>query len=138
METHPYDHTDLDWLTPSTRGWFDTQSLRRMVDPALSVSFYEADTYLASAGIYQLWPGVYEAWLVVQTPPRHWWGFVGAIRRALALGERMTQAHRIQAYSLASFPQGIVLARRLGFQLEGVLRCATPTRDDIHIYARVR
>jgi hypothetical protein len=138
LETKPLAPYDLFWLddhTPS--GWFSVANLRKLVDPALSISFYDHSTYLGSAGLFQLWEGVYEAWLVLLVPPTHHWEFMSALKQSIALGQRLTHAHRLQSYCLADFPAGKVLAKRLGFTLEGTLRHATPTKVDLYVFGKV-
>ena len=138
METRPYASYDLFWLdTHTPAGWFNTATLRQLVDPALSVSFYHHHTYLGSSGLFQLWEGVYEAWLVLLVPPPSPWEFMSHLRESIALGERLTGAHRLQAYCLLSYNPGLILARRMGFQREGVLRCATPDKHHIVVLGKV-
>ena len=139
METRPYAPYDLYWLdTYTPPGWFDVSRLRACVDPRLSVTFLHNGTYLGSAGLYPLWKGVYEAWLVLLVPPPHPWEFMSYVKRTLLLGQRMTRAHRLQAYCLAEYTAGTVLARRLGFKQEAVLEAMTPTKTDLLLFAKVR
>lgn len=138
METRPYAPYDLYWLdTVTPVGWFDASTLRRCVDPALSVSFCHNEGYLGSAGLFALRQGVYEAWLVLLVPPPFFWGFIVQVRRAIQLGERLTHAHRLQSTCMAEYAQGIGLARRLGFKLEGCMEAATPTKTDLLLFAKV-
>ena len=138
METRPYAPYDLYWLDTTTPpGWFDASTLRHLVDPALSVSFYDAAHYVGSAGLFRLWPGVYEAWLVLLVPPVRPGEFMSHLKRALLLGQRLTGAHRLQSYCLAEYRQGMVLARRMGFKNEATLRCATPSKTDLIVLAKV-
>lgn len=138
METRPYAPYDLFWLDDYVpQGWFSVANLRRLVNPALSVSFYDHDTYLGSSGLFQLWEGVYEAWLVLLVPPSNHWEFMAALKRSIALGQRLTRAHRLQSYCLAEFTQGIVLAKRLGFHQEAVLEAMTPSKTDVLLLAKV-
>jgi hypothetical protein len=129
----------LDWVqTTIPPGWFDASGLRRMADPALSVTFMDGDTYCGSAGLFKLWGGVYEAWLVLAQTPANPWEFLYHLRRSLRLGERLTRAHRLQAYCLASYEAGQVVAHRCGFEAEGIMRAATPDRQNMILYAKVR
>jgi len=138
METRHYAPYDLYWLdTVTPAGWFNVTPLRRVADPTLSVSYYHRGTYLGSSGLFKLWEGVYEAWLVLLVQPPDSWEFIGHVRHAIQRGEQLTQAHRLQSYCLASYPQGLALARRLGFKQEGVLRHATPTLTDLVVLGKV-
>lgn len=139
METRPYEDQDLFWVeTTVPAGWFDATGLRRLADPSLSVSFYEDGVYCGSAGLFRLWHGVYEAWLVLHHAPRDTWAFLHQLTTAYRLGARMTRAHRIQAYCLAEYTSGLAVAKRLGFSREAVLSCATPTKTDLIVLAKVR
>lgn len=139
IAVRPYEAYDLFWLdTTVPQGWFNAKSLRHLVDPALSVSFLEEGYYLGSAGLFQLWPGVYEAWLVLLSGPSNPWRFMGHLQRAIQQGQDLTGAHRLQAYCLAEYTQGCRLARRMGFTREAVLRCATPSKTDLIVFAKVR
>jgi hypothetical protein len=109
-----------------------------MADPSLSVTFMDGPRYCGSAGFFKLWAGVYEAWLVLAEPPSQPWEFMGQLRRSILIGERLTHAHRLQAYCVASYEAGQVVARRCGFDVEGVMRAATPDRQDMILYAKVR
>lgn len=138
METRHYASYDLYWLdTITPAGWFNASNLRKLVDPTLSVSFFLNGTYLGSAGLFKLWEGVYEAWLVLLVPPPVSWEFIAHVRHAIRLGEHLTNAHRLQSYCLAEYTQGLALARRLGFKQEGVLRHATPTMTDLVVLGKV-
>ena len=138
METRPYAPYDLFWLdTHTPAGWFSTATLRQLVDPSLSVSFYHHHTYLGSSGLFKLWEGVYEAWLVLLVPPPSPWEFMTHLRESISLGIRLTEAHRLQAYCLSDYTPGLVLATRMGFAREGVLRAATPDKRDITILGKV-
>ncbi len=139
IETRLYQQGNLDWLsTAPPAGWFDAKSVAKAARLDLSVSFYEGGQYCGSAGLLPLWPGVYEAWLVLASHPSSPWAFIAAIRRALQLGARLTQAHRIQAYCLAEYVPGIRLAKRMGMTQEAVLTAATPTKTDLLLFAKVR
>lgn len=139
MEIRAYATRDLEWVKTTTPpGWFDATGLCRVADPSLSVSFMEGTTYCGSGGLFKLWEGVYEAWLVLAMPPTNHWEFLDHLRRALRLGERLTRAHRLQAYCIASYTAGAVVARRCGFEVEGVMRAATPDKHDMILYAKVR
>lgn len=139
LELRPYAPYDLFWLdTTMPRGWFSVGSLRHLVEPSLSVSFMEQERYLGSAGLFQLWPGVYEAWLVMLSLPSNPWQFMTQLRQAIEQGQSITGAHRIQAYCLAEYTQGLRLAQRMGFTREATLRCATPTKTDLIVLAKVR
>ena len=139
MEIRAYATRDLEWVkTTIPTGWFDATGLCRLADPSLSVSFMEGPTYCGSAGLFKLWEGVYEAWLVLAIPPPNPWEFLDHLRRALRLGERLTRAHRLQAYCLASYEAGQVVAHRCGFTAEGTMRAATPDQQDMILYAKVR
>lgn len=139
LTTRRYERTDLHWLATTTpAGWFDATTLPWLADPTLSVSLYDDECYLGSTGLFQLWPGVYEAWLVLAAAPSNPWDFLAHMTRAVTLGQQVTQAHRLQAYCLAEYAQGLVLAQRLGFRREGVMVCATPTKTDVILLAKVR
>lgn len=139
METRAYATHDLDWVsTTIPPGWFDATGLPRVADPSLSVSFMEGSVYCGSAGLFKLWDGVYEAWLVLAHPPARPWDFLFHLRRSILVGERLTRAHRLQAYCLASYEAGHVAAHRCGFKAEGVMQAATPDRQDMLLYAKVR
>lgn len=139
MEMRAYAAHDLDWVrTTVPPGWFDATGLCQLADLSLSISFMEGPTYYGSAGLFKLWDGVYEAWLVLAVPPPKPWEFLFHLRRALRLGERLTRAHRLQAYCMASYTAGTVVAHRCGFQAEGVMRAATPDKQDLLLYAKVR
>lgn len=139
LEARHYEATDLDWLSTRTpEGWFDATAIPRLADPTLSVSFYDGDGYCGSTGLFRLWHGVYEAWLVLAAPPRNTWDFLWQMRRAIIIGQRLTQAHRLQAYCLAEYAQGLVLAKRLGFRQECVMVGATPMNTDLVLLAKVR
>ncbi len=139
IQARLYQLGDLDWVeTGSPAGWFDAKSAARMARLDLSVSFYEEGRYVGSAGLLPLWPGVYEAWLVLQHLPTAPWAFMAALRRSLQLGAKLTQAHRIQAYCLAEYRPGRHLARRMGMRQEAVLEAATPTKTDLLLFAKVR
>lgn len=138
METRPYELHDLYWLdTYTPPGWFDASGLRRLVHPSLSVSYTSHGTYLGSSGVFPLWEGVYEAWLVLLVQPPSGLELITHVRRALQRGSALTQAHRLQSYCLAEYRPGVLLARRLGFQIEGTLRCATPTKTDLLVLGKV-
>ena len=139
LETRPYAPYDLYWLDDTTpAGWFDATGLRRLADPSLSVSFYEEGVYCGSAGLFRLWSGVYEAWLVVLVAPTDAWSFMTQLQHAIQRGQRLTGAHRLQAYCLADYTPGLALAKRMGFVREAVLACATPTKTDLIVLAKVR
>ena len=139
VETRPYAPYDLCWLEDVTpAGWFDATGLRRLADPTLSVSFYDDRGYCGSAGLFRVWPGVYEAWLVLLAPPTDSWGFMRALHHMMQVGERMTRAHRLQAYCLAEYAPGLALAKRMGFTREATMRRATPMQTDLILLAKVR
>ena len=138
METKPYAPYDLFWLdTCIPSGWFSVANLRKLADPALSVSFYENSSYLGSAGLFQLWDGVYEAWLVLLVQPTNHWEFMSHVKQAIGMATRLTKAHRLQSYCLAEFAAGATLAKRLGFKQEAVLHAMTPTKTDMLLFAKV-
>lgn len=138
LETRPLQSHDLHWLTLTTpTGWSNAAGLRRAADPMLSISFFEDGFYRGSAGVYGVWAGVYEAWLTILTMPADLRGLLRALRTGLAQVWELTKAHRIQAYCLAEFTKGIKLARRLGFEIEGVLRKGSSDRRDIILLAQV-
>ena len=139
LEVRPYASYDLFWSdTAMPQGWFSVGNLRHVVDPSLSVSFMERERYVGSAGLFQLWPGVYEAWLVILSRPSNPWQFMAQLRASIEQGLALTGAHRLQAYCLAEYTHGIRLAQRMGFTQEAVLRCATPAKTDLIVFAKVR
>lgn len=138
LETRPLQPHDLYWLDQKTpAGWVDVSMMRQLADPALSISFYEDGFYRGSAGVYKLWQGVYEAWLTILTVPTDLRGFLKSLRHGIALAYKLTKAHRIQGYCLASFDRGVNLAIRLGFKREGVLEQGAPDRSDMVLFAKV-
>lgn len=139
LEMRRYAPYDLYWLEDTTpAGWFDATGLRRLADPALSISVYEDDRYCGSAGLFRLWHGVYEAWLVLLSHPTDSWGFMRELQHMIQVGERLTKAHRLQAYCLAEYTPGLALAKRMGFIHEATLRRATPTQTDLILLSKVR
>ena len=92
-----------------------------------------------SAGVWQLWPGVGEAWLLpsarLLARPR---GPVRTVRRFLdEIAEREGYT-RVQATTHADFERGERFLKWLGFEREGVLRKFGPDGSDHKIYSRVK
>ena len=138
LQTNLLQPHDLYWLDLQTPvGWVEVSMMRQLADPNLSISFFENGLYCGSAGVYKLWHGVYEAWLMLLVMPKDLRGFLKTLRWGIAKALELTQAHRIQAYCLASFTKGIKLAKRLGFTQEGVLRQGAPDRSDMILFAQV-
>jgi hypothetical protein len=138
LQTKMLQPHDLHWLDLHTPvGWVDVSTMRQLADSALSISFFEDGLYRGSAGVYKVWHGVYEAWLMLLAMPKDLRGFLKTLRWGIAKAFELTQAHRIQAYCLASFTKGIKLATRLGFVQEGVLRQGSPDRSDMVLLSRV-
>lgn len=138
LETRPLQPHDLVWLNQKIpTGWVDVSTMRYLAQPSLSISFFEDGYYRGSAGVYELWAGVYEAWLTLLAVPTDLRSFLTVLRQGLAMAWELTNAHRIQSHCLASFTKGIALAKRLGFQQEGVLRQGAPDRSDMILLAQV-
>jgi len=138
LETKRLQPHDLYWLDLRTPvGWVDVSTMHQLVDPTLSISFFEDGFYCGSAGVYRLWNGVFEAWLTILAMPKDVRSFIKELRHGLSKALELTQAHRIQAYCLASFTKGMKLAKRLGFTQEGVLRQGAPDRSDMVLLAMV-
>jgi hypothetical protein len=92
-----------------------------------------------SAGVWELWSGVGEAWLLPSAQllarPR---GPVRIVRQYLddiALKEGF---ERVQATTHADFKRGHRWLTWLGFELEGVLRKFGPDGSDHNIYSRIK
>ncbi|MGE4298096.1 MAG: hypothetical protein AB7E47_08720 [Desulfovibrionaceae bacterium] len=92
----------------------------------------------ACGGICLCWPGMGEAWCV--TSPlveRHPIRFCKEARKALALLERATRAHRVQAHAEAADPRAGRWLAWLGFGNEGLCEAYGPHRENVYRYARI-
>ena len=91
-----------------------------------------------SAGVWQLWPGVGEAWLLpsarLLSRPR---GPVRIVRRFLDEIAKREGYTRVQATTHADFDRGERFLEWLGFEREGVLRKFGPDGSDHKIYSRI-
>lgn len=92
---------------------------------------------LLSFGIYPLWPGVAEGWMIPSN-------LISSKAIALVRGAKsvfnnistMMQLHRIQFMISSSHVQAIRFAEVLQFKREAVLSRYGPSGDDYYIYTR--
>ena len=99
----------------------------------------DAGHIVAIAGVFQMWPGVGEAWVVGGDLLRkHRLFFHREVRRHLRQIWEDGEFRRIQAIVRDGIPQSHPWVKRLGFIEEGVLRGYAPNGDDCTIYAMVR
>ena len=98
------------------------------------------DVPIGCFGILRLRPGVGEGWLCLSNAlpigqaSRDWARAVTLIERQLTV--EMGRFHRVQVALPARFAAGQRLVRRLGFELEGVLRRYGADGSDFISYAR--
>ena len=107
--------------------------------PGMAFSMIDDGHLVSAAGIYKVWDGVGEAWLLPSSrmlaSPRR---TIKAVRSFLDDISEREGFRRVQATTHADFTRGRRFLEWLGFQNEGVLRGYGPDGSDHIIYARVR
>ena len=95
---------------------------------------------VGAAGLWLLWPGVAEAWVLFTPAVRELtWQVVKVIRKGLEDLTIGLKLHRIQAEVRAEFVPGQKLMRVLGFNQEGPpMRKYGPDGADYLRYVRIR
>jgi hypothetical protein len=103
-----------------------------------AATFHYDGRILFIAGFFQLWPGVYEVWLLpskhIGTAPR---SFARLIRRYIDRIWEDFKAHRIQTTSFHDAFHARWM-EFLGFESEGVLRKFTQDQRDMVQYSRIK
>ena len=92
---------------------------------------------LLSFGIYPLWPGVAEGWMIPSNLIKS--KAIALVRGAKSVFNNistMMQLHRIQFMISSSHVQAIRFAEVLQFKREAVLSRYGPSGDDYYIYTR--
>ena len=93
---------------------------------------------LCVGGIFPLWPGVGQVWLI---PSVHGLAkpmvFVRHIKRMLNSMQETGKYHRVQAIISTQLTRGDRWIEYLGFTKEGLLRKYTPQGTDYFMYAKV-
>jgi len=101
-----------------------------------NVTFMVGDVPMACGGLGVLHEGVAEVWLAMSS--RVGPHLVREVRGQLEEWIVDLHLHRVQTVVDASFEQGCAFVQRvIGMELEGVLRCMGPDREDYVLYARV-
>ena len=107
--------------------------------PAMAYSMIDDGHLIASSGIYEIWDGVGEAWLLPSTrlleKPRK---AVKAVRSFLHEISERENFRRVQATVHSDFTRGKRFLEWLGFENEGTLRNYGPDGADHIIYARIK
>ena len=115
--------------------YFDTVAAQ----PGMAYSMIEDGHLITSAGVYKVWDGVGEAWLLPSSrllaKPRK---AVKAVRSFLDNVSEREGFRRVQATTHADFARGRRFLEWLGFENEGVLRGYGPDGSDHIIYARIK
>ena len=137
---HPA-HLDSIELQPA-QAWLrgfavDPEAFAAAAVPGLSWSGVIDGTVVGAAGVLPQWPGRAQVWAWLSAiPPRHWTPIVRRMRAVLAEAG-MRGFRRVEATVLSDFGPGCRLVRRLGFELEGLMRAYAPDGRDAFLYARV-
>ena len=98
-----------------------------------------ADKPIACAGLVTMWPGVAEAWAYLSPAVEHRAvALHRQVKRALLMGERHLNLHRIQAAVRCDFVVGYRWLERLGFEPEGLMHKYGPRKESYMRFARVR
>ena len=107
--------------------------------PNMAYSMIDDGHLVAAAGLYKVWEGVGEAWLLPSSrllaKPRK---AVKAVRSFLDEISEREGFRRVQATTHADFIRGRRFLEWLGFENEGVLRGYGPDGSDHIIYSRIR
>jgi RimJ/RimL family protein N-acetyltransferase len=92
---------------------------------------------IACGGIGDLWEGVGEAWLLLgKEAVKHRIALCRVILEKL--GGALLRYHRIQAHARTDFSLTHMFLRKLGFQVEGLMKAYYPDRMDAILYSIVR
>jgi RimJ/RimL family protein N-acetyltransferase len=116
----------------------DDAVCRAMCSPALGYTAVHKDERIGSAGVFQVWPGVGEAWSFFTPEIRNHPFFLHRI--ALKMLPLIIEAggfHRIYCNIWSEFGDALRWAERLGFCSEGLMRKFTPDQRDYYRYAKV-
>lgn len=90
-------------------------------------------------GLIEMWPGVYECWMITSTIiERYPVNTIRKARRCFDLVESEMQSHRMQIVVKASAAQSLRFASALSFKTEGVLKTYGPDGSDYIMMARCR
>lgn len=96
------------------------------------------DGIICIAGIVPVRPGVGEAWSVTSDLIRKYAkSYYKMTKRMIGAIESDWKLHRIQLAVEADNEVAANWARHLGFQFEGLMRCAGENKKDLCLYARV-
>jgi hypothetical protein len=91
---------------------------------------------VACGGVFTLWPGVGEAWIVGSDMVTEYaLSFHRAVKTHLWALCKSGEYHRIQCIVRDSFKGSHPWVKRLGFQWEGKLRAYSPEGHDCHMYS---
>ena len=130
MRLVPFDKAHLLQITPQVRQANTDLSGDWIHGPAWTV--FDGDTVQAIGGFLLQWEGRFLAWAIIGE---------GANMRALTRIARGVvdgfSVRRIEATIDVSFRQAAKWVSILGFQFEGVLRCAGLNGEDFAMYSKV-
>lgn len=109
--------------------------------PAWTLDVDGLPVAIAGVNFPNSWTGV--MWLVVvdSLPLESWRKVLRQTRTVIANALNPSNEHgkrRIEAHVMADWPEAQELVRRLGFEFEGVRRCAGSGGEDIQVWAIVR
>ncbi len=140
MQIIPFDPNhlndmDINWLSPMISTMFITQAnLMAYVGPCFS-GLHEG-RIVGCAGLIQLWPGVAQAWVVLDKKyPKL--AVYRAIKRALETLIKVCNYHRVQANTPIEFEAGHVMLKGLGFRPEAPMKEYGPDKSDVMQYVRL-
>lgn len=111
---------------------------RSLEVPGLSWSAYRDERLIGCGGIAPetAWRGIGWA-LVAPGVDRRAWSVITRRARDVLAAAHVAGMHRIACYVDIRFGHGMIWARKLGFEPDGIARAWQPDRTDAVIYSRV-
>lgn len=137
------EHADDLWERNSTlatadRGFMTKDNVKAMALKGHAFSLLTNGHLVFSAGIFPIWDGMGEAWVVPSDLIRQYKReFVRYVRGYMDQLAKENSYHRIQATARSDFPQGQRFLEFLGFTREGLMHRYGPDGSDHYLYARL-
>lgn len=111
--------------------------MQNMAEKTPSFTVMDKGKLLLSFGIYPLWPGVAEGWMIPSNRiDRKAIALIKGARNVFRNINSVMQLHRLQFMVRSSHVQAARFAEVLQFKREAVLCRYGPGGDDYYIYAR--
>lgn len=105
----------------------------------IAFSLINGENVVAIGGIYELWPGVGEAFAIMsKSVTKYPKSLYSSFKSNIDAGMKIGNFIRVQATVKADFPAGIRFLEHLGFKEEGLMKKWGFDHCDYYRYARVK